>query len=211
MAANTSFKQQCPSCEEKVLIKDSKLVGKKVDCPKCKFRFVVEEPKDDSADDVDAPEEEEKPKKAPAKPAAKTGSKASVKIDPKKDANGKGAPAKKDANGKPAIKKKAKKDDDDDDDDDEKPTFKKKKEGGNKKVVMAAGIAVVAVALLGVDGFFVFGGGEGTKGKKGTGINLGTGVKDKGDTGEDTKTEEPVVKKDKPDLADPSNHLVGGG
>ena len=38
------FKQQCPSCEHMVPIKDESLVGKKTDCPKCKFRFIVEPP-----------------------------------------------------------------------------------------------------------------------------------------------------------------------
>ena len=44
MAISTSFKQECPSCEGLVLIKDPKLVGKKIECPKCKFKFVVKEP-----------------------------------------------------------------------------------------------------------------------------------------------------------------------
>jgi hypothetical protein len=44
MAATTQFKQQCPSCEAMVPIKDPSLIGKKVDCPKCKYRFLVEEP-----------------------------------------------------------------------------------------------------------------------------------------------------------------------
>src|SRR5262245_39484314 len=44
MAISSSFKQQCPSCEALVPIKDGSLVGKKVDCPKCKYRFVVEDP-----------------------------------------------------------------------------------------------------------------------------------------------------------------------
>src|SRR5262245_27157984 len=47
MAAKTSFKQQCPSCETMVPIKDGSLIGKKIDCPKCKYRFVVEEPADE--------------------------------------------------------------------------------------------------------------------------------------------------------------------
>src|SRR5947209_4105403 len=51
MAANTSFKVQCPSCEAMVPIRDSNLVGKKIDCPKCKYRFVVEEPDGDMGDD----------------------------------------------------------------------------------------------------------------------------------------------------------------
>jgi len=44
MASTTSFRQQCPSCEAMVPIKDASLVGTKVDCPKCKYRFVVEDP-----------------------------------------------------------------------------------------------------------------------------------------------------------------------
>ena len=44
MAITGSFKQQCPSCEAQVSIKDGSLIGKKVDCPKCKYRFVVEDP-----------------------------------------------------------------------------------------------------------------------------------------------------------------------
>ena len=44
MATSASFKQQCPSCEAWVPIKDSSLIGRKIDCPKCKYRFVVEDP-----------------------------------------------------------------------------------------------------------------------------------------------------------------------
>jgi hypothetical protein len=40
-----SFKVPCLSCEHQVLIKDAKLIGTKVECPKCKYRFKVEEPK----------------------------------------------------------------------------------------------------------------------------------------------------------------------
>jgi flagellar basal body-associated protein FliL len=39
-----SFKVPCASCEHQVLIKDPKLIGTKVECPKCKYRFKVEEP-----------------------------------------------------------------------------------------------------------------------------------------------------------------------
>src|SRR5262245_30705726 len=39
-----SFKVPCPSCEAPVLIKDPKLIGTKVECPKCKYRFKAEEP-----------------------------------------------------------------------------------------------------------------------------------------------------------------------
>jgi hypothetical protein len=44
MAISASFKQPCPSCEALVPIKDVSLIGKKVDCPQCKYRFVVEDP-----------------------------------------------------------------------------------------------------------------------------------------------------------------------
>jgi hypothetical protein len=57
MATSASFKQQCPSCEAMVPIRDPGLIGKKIDCPKCKYRFVVEEPdveEDDELDDAPA-------------------------------------------------------------------------------------------------------------------------------------------------------------
>src|SRR5207253_649591 len=44
MATTASFKQQCPSCEAMVPIRDANLIGRKIDCPKCKYRFVVEDP-----------------------------------------------------------------------------------------------------------------------------------------------------------------------
>src|SRR5436305_6838146 len=72
MATKTSFKQQCPSCEAMVPIKDSSLVGKKIDCPKCKYRFVVEEPVVDAEEDaVEAQEDTPAPTKkiAPGKGA----------------------------------------------------------------------------------------------------------------------------------------------
>src|SRR5262249_27446871 len=45
--AATTFKQQCPSCEALVPIRDPKLIGRKIDCPKCQYRFGVEEPAGD--------------------------------------------------------------------------------------------------------------------------------------------------------------------
>src|SRR5262245_54000413 len=65
MAAKTSFKQECPSCEAMVTIRDDSLIGQKIDCPKCKYRFVVEEPVDEEED----LEEEEKPSKKKDKSA----------------------------------------------------------------------------------------------------------------------------------------------
>src|SRR5262249_4272655 len=52
MAAKTSFKVQCHSCDAMVPIRDPNLVGKKGDCPKCKYRFVVEDPNPE-ADEAD--------------------------------------------------------------------------------------------------------------------------------------------------------------
>ncbi len=57
-----SFKQQCPSCEAQVPIRDEGLIGRKIDCPKCKYRFQVEAPPE---------EEDEAPAEAEKKPAAK--------------------------------------------------------------------------------------------------------------------------------------------
>ncbi len=45
-----SFKIACPSCEAPVLIKNPDLVGTKVECPKCKYRFKVEAPATAPAD-----------------------------------------------------------------------------------------------------------------------------------------------------------------
>ena len=55
MAIKSSFKQQCPSCEAMVPIRDPALIGRKIDCPKCKYRFVVEEPADEVEEGDDGP------------------------------------------------------------------------------------------------------------------------------------------------------------
>src|SRR5262249_15093147 len=56
MATSAGFRQQCPSCEAMVPVRDSSFIGKKIDCPKCKYRFVVEEPpvEDDDVDEAPA-------------------------------------------------------------------------------------------------------------------------------------------------------------
>ena len=46
-----------------VPVRDESLIGRKIDCPKCKYRFVVEAPAE-AEDDEEAP-------KIKAKPAAK--------------------------------------------------------------------------------------------------------------------------------------------
>jgi hypothetical protein len=66
MAAQILFKTTCPSCEAQVPIRDESRIGKKVECPKCKFRFVVEEPAE-GLDEPAAPA-----KKKPAKKKSNT-------------------------------------------------------------------------------------------------------------------------------------------
>jgi hypothetical protein len=60
-----SFKVPCPSCEAEVLIKNPNLIGTKVECPKCKYRFKVEEPTAKAGDKKGGTKE----KKALAPPA----------------------------------------------------------------------------------------------------------------------------------------------
>src|SRR5262249_34352540 len=61
-----TFKVPCPSCEAQVLIKNPNLVGKKVECPKCKCRCKAEEPKEGTGtpgEDAAAAEKGKKGKK----------------------------------------------------------------------------------------------------------------------------------------------------
>jgi hypothetical protein len=44
MAAKVLFKQQCPHCDRSIPIKEAKLIGEEIKCPKCKNPFVVEDP-----------------------------------------------------------------------------------------------------------------------------------------------------------------------
>jgi len=90
------FKQQCPSCEAMVSIKDETLVGKKTECTKCKFRFLVEAPsKGKPADDKKAPPVKSK---AAGKEAA-----AKAKQEIKKAESGQKAPSKAGAKNKQML------------------------------------------------------------------------------------------------------------
>jgi hypothetical protein len=60
MATTSSFKQQCPSCEAWVPIRDSSLIGRKIDCPKCRYRFVVEDPGQPADEAEEAPDPKRK-------------------------------------------------------------------------------------------------------------------------------------------------------
>src|SRR5947209_14588734 len=88
MAITSSFKTKCPSCEGLVLIKDPKLVGKTVACPKCKERFVVEDPVE-----ADRKAVGQEANGGPKEPAAKTSEAVTAaKPAPKKDAVAAGPP-----------------------------------------------------------------------------------------------------------------------
>src|SRR5258708_15192102 len=111
MAASAGFKQQCPSCEAMVPIKNRTLIGKKIDCHKCKYRFVVEDPGEDEEDADEAVET------SSAKGDKKKVGAAGVTAK----APGKGPAGKSGANGKPgtAVKKKPGRARDEDDDEEE--------------------------------------------------------------------------------------------
>jgi hypothetical protein len=103
-----------------VLVKDISLVGKKIDCPKCKYRFQVEKPKtskangqakrfrdqDPDAEDADAVDELEEVEEEEDAPPARSKSKAT-------------AAAKEQVKSKPQVKKRVKDEEDDEVEDDE--------------------------------------------------------------------------------------------
>jgi Protein of unknown function (DUF1559) len=166
--ATGSFKTPCPSCEAGVLVRDRSLIGKKIDCPKCKYRFVVEDPKKagvssakkaDRADDDEVADDLEEVEEDQSKKAA-TGKKPAVAaVKGKADAKT-AAPTK--AKAKPAAKK-----EEDDEEEENKPKKKGKKAGSNK-MMLGLVLAGVGVAVLGVAGFLVLGGKGDTKKKGGT-------------------------------------------
>jgi len=129
--ASTSFKTPCPSCEAGVLVKDESLIGKKIDCPKCKYRFVVEAPNG---------KETAAPSKKPAAPGVKA------------KADAKAAPTKTKATARPPA------DDEDEAEDDKKDLLRKKKAGSkNKKMVLGLALAGLGVIVLVVGGFLILG------------------------------------------------------
>jgi hypothetical protein len=119
MAATASFKQQCPSCEAWVPIRDPNLIGKKIDCPKCKYRFVVEKPAEEAADEEQAEAAEEKKPRREDRGAGGKGT----------GVKSKGGPRRRDG-------------------DDEEGTTRGKGKGGSGKLILGVGLGVVAVGLL---------------------------------------------------------------
>src|SRR5438552_12634624 len=133
--AVTSFKQQCPSCEAMVPIRDANLIGRKIDCPKCKYRFVVEEPSNG-----DGAQEEVGGATVTTKARAK---------GPARTANG---PAAKTA---PGVKRRR----GEEDDLAEQPG-KQPAKANNKKMLFIIGGAIggVAIAVLVLCAILIFGG-----------------------------------------------------
>jgi hypothetical protein len=151
MAISGNFKQQCPSCEAMVPIKDATLIGKKVDCPKCKYRFVVEDPAAQDKKEVAAGDKGKK-KEAPVKP--KTAAAEDDVIEAEE------VPAKARAAGKGAVPAKRRREEEDDEEDEvPKGKGKGKKAGAppNTKLLIGVGVAAIGVVILGVAALFISG------------------------------------------------------
>lgn len=138
-----SFKQQCPSCEAMVLVKDSSQVGKKIDCPRCKYRFVVEAPK----------QAKESPEEAPGdngdteiKDETKTKPNSNQAVTTKKPGPAPAAPTIR----KKAGPRKA------EEADEAKPKKKKQQSSGSMVLVLGIGMSVCAVLLLGFGAYVIF-------------------------------------------------------
>lgn len=67
-----SFTVPCPSCESGVPVKGRGMIGKKIDCPKCKYRFTVPDP-DAAADHAPAADETPQKKKKKGSPMVLVG------------------------------------------------------------------------------------------------------------------------------------------
>ncbi len=150
MAVQAAFKQPCPSCEALVPIKSANLVGKKIDCPKCKYRFLVEEPgKPEAPAEEDAPAMDEaemealtKGKAGPVSGGKKTNGK------PAKKARGAGAAGQgdeaSDAGASPVA--------------DAPGSPGKKKEALSQKLKLGLGLGAIGLVVLCVAGFSILGG-----------------------------------------------------
>jgi hypothetical protein len=152
--ATTTFKQQCPSCEAMVPIRDPKLIGRKIDCPKCKYRFVVEEP-DDAGEDEGRPA------------GARKNGKAEQTAVARRPVNARGVKA--------GAARRA------DEDDDDRPAAKK---GGSSAIlILGIGLGAVAFVILGVVLFLVIRGGSDKKPDSNPRppVNAGGGDQDKED------------------------------
>ncbi len=162
MATSASFKQECPSCEALIPIRDANLVGKKIDCPKCKYRFEVAAPASAAKDD----------EATTSRPRA--ASRPTARLPDRQGGHQKRRPAAK--NGKPGPGKRK---DEDDDEDTPKPK-KKKKSGSSMTLILGLGAGLVAVAGLVLAAVFFFAFGRDST-KSGSGVKTGAAAQaDKG-------------------------------
>ena len=179
MAIGVSFKQECPSCEAQVTVRDAAMVGKKIECPKCKDKFIVKSPAKKKDDDDDAADDTMKMDgkangKANGKPSAKTTpppnkkpAKAPVededddedespkkaKADAKKGAK-KGEDDAEEAEDKKAKGKKKKAKEEEEDEGDGKG---KKKKAASSRFTMGIILGVVGLVVLGAAAYFILG------------------------------------------------------
>jgi hypothetical protein len=137
-----------------VPIRDPALVGRKIDCPKCKYRFVVERPEDEDDDSSDTP--------APTKAVKKSNG-----VQAGRQAATKGK-------AKPALRRR----DEDEDEEDERP--QKKKSGASTTLILGGVLGLLALGLLAVGAMYasgVFGTGKSesssTSSSSGGGTNSG--------------------------------------
>lgn len=175
MAISAGFKQTCPSCEALVPIKDGGMIGKKIDCPKCKYRFVVEDPVERDKKSVKGEKSEAikegKPKsngsaKAPAKKKVEDEIEELEEVEdldepadldeaddekPAKKSDTKAKAKEKPASKKPSSRKVR---DVEDDDEDEDKSPKKKKSG--KKSPLGLILAGAGLVLLAIVAFMIF-------------------------------------------------------
>lgn len=142
MAITTSFKQRCPSCQAMVTIREGSLIGKKVDCPKCKYKFVVEDP---AAQDKQAVADELKLEGEEQGKASPNGKSTTATKKRTRPAQGEDEEvgALGDAEMQALIKKKkASKTTRDD------PEEKKPKKAGNQRLTMGLALAGVGLVVL---------------------------------------------------------------
>jgi hypothetical protein len=132
MATTASFKQQCPSCEAWVPIRDPNLIGRKIDCPKCKYRFVVEDPGTEAEADDDTETSKPTSKSPGDADRARKATATKAKAGPRRRGE--------------------------DEEDDEGPAARPKSSGGSTKLILGVGLGFVALAILVVVGLFIFGG-----------------------------------------------------
>jgi uncharacterized protein (TIGR03067 family) len=202
MAVSTNFKQQCPSCEAMISIKES-MIGKKVECTKCKDKFIAERPDDDEPEEKSPSKKDTRlakkntslPKNGATGITGKTPLAAAKrpKLEVEDDeTNGKAGKNKAETNGKSAQK--SRQDDDEDEDEVDGETKKKKVKagaGGSNKLVIGLGLAVVGVVILSVAAFFVMNSGnKNSAGIRGGG-NLGGNPDQNEDAGQKKDTKKP--------------------